>query len=192
MKCNSCGREIQNEVKKCPYCDAVVVEAQSQKDMVNRATMQPDIESNEAEKTVESQNSLVGKKYTFISVRGTNMAGIFNSRITSNVEVAEDRLFIDIKPKRLNKAPAILFEDITGIEIDKKINLYYWIWIVISVIGGFAAPYMFIFTCIFIFCGLQRKITISQRNGVKVIMYENSKTGAEEFKEDMKKVTKIQ
>ena len=71
--------------------------------------------------------------------------------------------------------------------------MYYWIWIILSVIAGLCgAPYCFIFTVLLIIGGLQRKITISQRNGIKVIMYAKSSSDAEEFRNDMKQVAKIQ
>jgi hypothetical protein len=188
MKCKNCGAEIPNDVKNCPYCEAAVGETPIQNE-VQEAVSPSKTATNET--VLSSQGSLNGKKYIFTSASGTNLAGIFNSKVISNVEVAEDRLFIDIKPKRFNTSPAVLFEDITGIDIAVKINLYYWLWIIISAAVGIAAPFCFIFTIIFIFCGLQRKITISQRNGIKVVMYSSSKAKAEEFKEDMKTVTKI-
>lgn len=191
MKCNCCGAEISNDVRECPYCDAVVAKEGAEREVIYQEPIQTDVVEEMAEEVSTSQQSLVGKKYAFASVKGTTWGGIFNSKIISNVEIAEDRLFIDIKPKRLQTAPAILFEDITGIDITKKISFYYWILIIVSVLSGFAVPYFFALTLIFIFCGLQRKITISQRNGVKVVMYTSSASQAEEFKEDMKKVAKI-
>lgn len=144
------------------------------------------------EQVAVAENSVVGKKYTFVSTRGNNIVGLLDSKVTNKVEIGEDRLFIETKPKRFNKAPAVLFEDITGIEIKKNINFYYWFWIVISAIIGFMGVfYMFLCTLVFLFCGLQNKITISQRNGIKVVIYAGSKVVAEAFKEDMKTVTNI-
>lgn len=138
------------------------------------------------------EESSGGKKYRFTSAIGQNMLGIFNSRITSDVEMGEDRLLINISPKRLNKVSAILYEDITGIDIARYISIYFWGLIIISAIGAIKAPYCLVCTLILIFCGLQKKITISQRNGEKVVIYSSDKKKAEEFKEDMKSVVKTQ
>lgn len=124
MKCNRCGAEIPNGVRECPYCDAVIAAAENQTMPVYQELGQVEAASDAAGQTDVAGTSLAGKKYSFASTYGTNLAGIFYSKITSNVEFAEDRLFIDIKPKRFNKSPAILFDDITGIDIARKINLY--------------------------------------------------------------------
>lgn len=192
MKCNCCGAEIAEGVNECPFCDAVVEKATRKEKMAAQTPTQSDSFSGEEEHAIKSQNSLVGKEYTFVSTRGTNFWGLFNSRIISNVKVAEDRLFIEKRPKKFNTIPAVLFEDIIGITIEKKINFYFWILIIASGLLGFLNPICFALTIFFIYCGLQRKITVSQRNGVQVVMYTGSKALAEEFKEDMKKVAKIQ
>lgn len=185
MKCKNCGAEIPDNVSECPYCDAVVMS-------VIASEKQPQVQQSDQVPVPES-DSIIGKKYSFTSTVGTNLAGIFNSRITSNVEVAEDRIFVDIKPKRFNKCPAIMFEDITGIDTTTKINLYYWFWIIITIIGGLTGQvYLFIFTIIFVFCGMQSKITISQRNGVNVVMYCSDLASGRKFKEEMRQVAKIQ
>ncbi|MGN0142919.1 MAG: hypothetical protein ACI4AD_11885 [Roseburia sp.] len=192
MKCKNCGAEIGNEVRVCPYCDTEVDLCKDRECQVEEMDTKTAVAEKEPEKSNVSADSLYGKKYEFSSSRGANLAGIFNSKICSTVEVREDRLLINITPKRMNTAPAVFLEDITGIDISAKINLYYWLWIIISAIGGIFAPWLFIATALFVFCGLDRKITISQRNGVRVVMYAQTKSEAEGFKEDMKKITKIQ
>lgn len=188
MKCKNCGAEIPNNATECTFCDTPVsTTAQTSKN----TDMQPQKQTIvEASKPI---NPLIGKEYTFSSSRGANPWGFIHGKIFSEVKVGDDRLFINITPKRFNVAPAVLFEDITGINISAKIPLYYWIYIILSVIGGFIGQfYLFIFTVLFIFMGLNQKITISQRSGVNVVMYARSKAVAEEFKADMKKLTKIQ
>ena len=54
-------------------------------------------------------NSVIGKTYDLSSARGTNLIGILNDKIKSRVTFADDRLFIDMIPKRLNKVPALLY-----------------------------------------------------------------------------------
>jgi len=188
MKCKNCGAEIANNATECTFCDAPIDAPKVQQTKKVEVQVQPKTEVSVS----ETNNTLIGKEYVFTSSKGANLRGLLNSKIISTVKVSDDRLFIDITPKRLNVAPAILFKDITGITIQAKINFYYWFLIIVSAIGGFTAPWLFIFTAIFIFAGLDRKITISQRNGVNVVMYAGSAAEATEFKEDMKKLTKIQ
>ena len=178
MKCQNCGAELTEGMVVCPYC-ATRVEAPVQM-------------PQEAPPVSVPVNSLAGKRYSFISTRGGNMRGIINSKIISNVEVAEDRLIIDIIPKRLNTVPVVILEDITAIDLSVKINFYYWFMIVASalcalVTGGITL----IFTALFVWAGRQQKITISQRNGKDVVMYSRNKEDAEGFKADMKTITDI-
>lgn len=180
MKCTNCGAELTEGMVVCPYC-ATRVEATAQ--ISQGAAPQP---------VSVPVNTLVGKRYGFISTRGGNMRGIINSRIISDVEVAGDRLLIDIRPKRLNMVPVVILEDITAIDITVKINLYYWFLIVVSVFC--AIPTMgagLILTALLVWAGRQRKITISQRNGKDVVIYSRNKEDAEKFKADMKAIANI-
>ena len=192
MKCSCCGAEIVDGVKECPYCNSEVLAVASKEEMKNQISMPQKASANVEEPENGTLNSLVGKKYYFVSTRGTNFTGLLNSRILSDVEVREERLLIEMKPKKFNVFPSILFEDIADITVSKNINFYYWVYIIVSAVAGFAIPFCFILTLLFIYNGLQRKITITQKNGKAVNMYTGSKSLAEEFEEDMKKVTKIQ
>lgn len=190
MVCKNCGGEIKGEQTVCPYCDAPVV---NREDNVEESIVL-DVEKNSLEPVNKEvlQNGIIGKSYEFHSSRGANLRSLFDSRITSKVEVSEDRLFISMKPKRLNVAPAVLFEDITAIEISAKIHLYYWPFIIITALVALTNPLFLILTALFIFGGRDRKIRICQRNGKDVIMYAGTKAQAEQFKADMKTLTKIQ
>lgn len=179
MKCRNCGAEIADGIKECPYCAA----QQEGAVQMPQGTARP---------ASISTNALAGKKYEFASSYGANMRGIINSRIYSTVEVAEDRLWIKITPKRLNTVPAVIFEDITAIDISVKISLYYWICIIVSVIAAIPTQgATLLLAAFFVFVGRDRKITISQRNGKDVVMYSSGKKAAEAFKEDMKALTTI-
>lgn len=193
MKCKNCGAEIPENVSECPYCDASVITVDSiETDVDEGAVMQSPVKQSVQTPVLES-NSIIGKKYSFTSTIGTNLTGLFNSRIISTVEVAEDRIFIDIKPKRFHNSPAVMFEDIMGIDTVTKINFYYWFLIIISLLGSFSGQiYLLIFTIIFVVCGRQSKITITQRNGINVVMYCSDVSLGEKFKDEMKQVAKIQ
>jgi hypothetical protein len=193
MKCKNCGAEIPNDATECPYCDAAIVVAKQPVQQVqNQAAVQPPVQSQqEAQPVVEE--SVVGKEYSFSSVRGTNLAGFINSKIVSNVKLGDDRAYINITPKRFNKAPAVMYDDIMGVDISSNINLYYIFLIILALFSIAAISFGgLILAAIVYFIGLQYKITISQRNGLKVVMYTESKVAANAFKEDIKKVSKIQ
>lgn len=193
MYCKKCGAEIKDGSKFCIKCGVRVAKEDPKTESVCQMPVQPEIVSDAEGQVVVTGEPLTGKKYTFVSANGANLLGTrFNARITSNVEIAEDRLFIDIKPKRFNKSPAILFEDIIGIDISRRVSIGFCIFTIIAVICGVTiSPYYFLSTAIFVWCGLHRKITILQRNGKKVVMYDKSESQAKEFKEDMKKVARI-
>ena len=179
MKCNNCGAEITEGMVVCPYC-ATQVEPSVQ--VLQEVSQSDPIQ----------ENTIVGKKYEFVSAYGTNMRGILSSRIYSNVEIAGDRILINISPKRLNTAPVVILEDITAIDISVKINLYYWFFIVISAIAAIGTMGVsLLLTALFVFVGRNQIITISQRNGKNVVMYSHDKQAAEAFREDMKTITKI-
>lgn len=192
MKCKNCGAEIPDNVAECPYCDTAIdtKERVQQRPVVEQEVVVKKVVETEVKPTV--MHPLVGKKYSFKSARGARLTGFISSRYLSDIEIGEDRIKIMIKPKRFNTVPAIMLEDITDIDISKKIHAYYWIWIIISIIGVCCSQfYLLICTVIFILAGLDRKIIIAQRNGKNVIIYSHDKQLAETFKEDMKSITKI-
>lgn len=137
------------------------------------------------------KNSVIGKRYKLSSSKGANLRGLLNSKIRSEVTFSDDRLFIDMEPKRFNKVPAILYQDITGVTITVKINLYYWFYIIVSALAATANPYILIVTVLLFFIGRDRKIMITQRNGINAVIYAKTKVEAEAFKDDIRKVAKI-
>ena len=123
------------------------------------------------------KNSIIGKKYNFASSKGANLRGLLNSRIRSEVTFSDDRLFINIEPKRFNTV---------------KINFYYWIYIIVSALCAIVNPFSLIVTVLLFFIGRDSKITITQQNGISAVIYAKTKAEAEAFKEDMRKVARIQ
>ena len=190
MKCKCCGAEIPETSVICPFCDTALGQ---ETDLAagSQATENQMVEQSQQE--YAPANSLLGKKYVFQSSRGTNLWGLFNSYITNEVEIGADRLFIKTKPKRFNSAPAVLFEDITGIDFKTKINFFYWIFILASALGALASGGVSILiTVLLIIVGRHQEITIHQRNGIEVIMYCGTKAEAEEFKDDISHLATIQ
>lgn len=170
MKCSNCGNEVAEGTGVCPYCSAVI-----------QAT-----EENEA---MGTGSALLGKQYTLSSSIGANLLGVFNSKIINQVEIGEDRLYINTKPKRFEKSPAVLYQDIMGIVVSLKINFYFLFIIVVSAGLGFAYnPVWLIVTALHVWLGRDRKITIHQRSGVDVVMYCQTLKEAQEFVNDVQQM----
>lgn len=188
MKCVNCGAEVEQNATSCSYCGMPVDQNEN-----NQLTNLEVITEQDSNELVEqgSETSLIGKQYSFVSAKGTNLLGLFNSRIFNEVQIGEDRIGINTIPSRYNKVPAIMLEDITAIQINTKINFYYWIWIIISILCAMGSPICLIFTVLFFIFGRHSKIKISQRNGKDVILYSHDKELAMQFKEDMKKLVNI-
>ena len=190
MFCVNCGIELKEETKVCPNCGTNFINGLNEQKIVSA---KKEIKDLSIIQSLEEKNSLIGKKYLFTSKRGTNITGIVTGKIISEIEVGEDRLKISIKPKKYNKVPAIMLEDITAIDITKSLNWYYWFLVIFSVIITvlYQSPICLIYAVIFAFLGQQRKIRVAQRNGKDVIIYSRNKELAETFKEDMRSITKI-
>ncbi len=137
-------------------------------------------------------NSVIGKTYDLSSARGTNLIGFLNDKVISRVTFSDDRLFIDMRPKRLNKVPALLYKDITGVNIAMKLNLYKCFYLIASIVAAIANPLFLILSVLIVWLGRDMKITIIQRNGINAVIYAKTKAEAEAFKEDIRQVAKIQ
>ena len=178
MRCSNCGKEVTEGMLKCPYCSNTI-SAVFDEQGGNGIS-----EENDVKKT------LLGKRYTLSSSIGANLIGIFNSKIISEVEVGEDRLYIDMKPKRFNKSPVIFYQDVTEIVVSLKINFYYLFFIVVTaVLGLTGAYYSLILTALFVWFGRDRKIKIYQRNGIDVVMYCQTLQEAQEFVNDLQQLS---
>lgn len=184
MRCEKCGAEILDDSIICPFCETAV----GKKEKTLDAIQQPAICAPQAE---ISGNELVGKKYELISTRYMNSKTILDSRVKSTVEVMDDRIQIDIKPRRMNVSPVIMLEDLLSIELTKKICPLYIADAILLIVLGFQIPLLFLLAAFCLWTGVNTKVVITQRNGIKVIMYSKDKNAAEKFKEDMKKISKI-
>ncbi len=168
MICKNCGNDINEELEKCESCGA------SYSDTVD-----------------EKSHPLEGKEYFFVSSRGVRFG--FITQIANNIKVSDDRLFIETSPNKCNQSPSILLEDIMGITIKTKFALLFIIAALFCLLGGIVSGgIMLIFVPILLWIGYNKKIIISLRNGKNIVIYSNSKKIAEEFKSDMKLITKIQ
>lgn len=194
MKCSACGAEIAVGTKVCPFCDAVLEGEEKKQTMQQSAPADAKEPVSAVQNSVQptvSVNPLLHKKYELES--GGALYGFFSKRVNSTVEVGEDRLFISIKPKKLNVSPVIMLEDVLSIDFSLKLSVYFVIYAILCAIAACngAGP-MFLLSAFFIWASINTKITITQRNGKNVVMYSKSKADAQAFKNDMKKITKIQ
>ena len=197
MKCVKCGAEFQDDPIACRVC-GTINSNREEKGIVefeegiysSDPIVQYNYEYNDF-KMGFPISTTVGKKYCFYSARGANALNVINSRIKTDIEVGTDRIYISIKPKRLNKVPAVFFQDITGIIILNRLNGFCWFWLILTTLMGFTA-YVFLICpiLIFLFCR-HNKITIYQRNGIKAVIYVKKRVEAEKFVEDLKSLLKI-
>ncbi len=139
------------------------------------------------------QNPLIGKTYHFVSAYGMTRRAFYDLRIYSMIEVTPDRILISAKPKKEVKVPAIFLEDITGIDISIKISFYSILCTGMMFLSFILTAnwWYFILAALFLWCGINRKITIMQRNGIDVILYSRKKEAAMAFKEDMRMILNI-
>ena len=191
-----CAAEIPKGSVVCPYCDAeIVADPKKNKETIDSSEepKSEEISLEDDETDVDNEaDELVGKRYELRSSRGMRMFSLFNTSVRSVVHIGEDRLHISIKPDKMNVSPVIMLEDILAIELKRKMAPYYVILIIFGIIACFSNP-LFILLVLFLWwSGTNTKITISQRNGIRVVMYAMLKSEAVAFKEDMKKITNIQ
>ena len=135
--------------------------------------------SNDMQISSSNKDSVIGKVYNFSTVRYATLKNLVNGKIRSEVTFSNDRLFIDTKPRSFNKVPVVLYDEIIGVTITVKLHLWHCILMLLSI-------------ALFFWVGRDRKITITQKSGVSVLIYSMTKEQAEEFKNDIRKVANIQ
>ena len=168
MNCRKCGAELPENVSVCPTCNEAV---------------------NQNSEISSEGNALVGKEYLFTSSRGFGVTG--EAKMVTGVKIEEDKLLINIRPRKKNICPVILLEDILAVEISNIFAFWYMAMAAVCLIAGFFTYVTFLFIPLWIWLAMNKKIVISQRNGVNLVIWERSKKKAYAFKEDLKKITKI-
>jgi hypothetical protein len=150
--------------------------------------------SNDTQISSSSKDSVVGKVYNFSTVRYATLKNLVNGKIRSEVTFSNDRLFIDTKPRSFNKVPVVLYDEIIGVTITVKLHLWHCILMLLSIASAIVMvmPFTLILAALFFWLGRDRKITITQKSGVSVVIYSMTKEQAEEFKNDIRKVANIQ
>lgn len=195
MKCRNCNAEIPDDVLNCPYCDTSQDSESVNCFDNNKKTIQSQVQNQFNNQTIQNEpavnEELIGKRYEFRSSYGMNMWGILNPYILSEVEIAKDRIFIDIKPKRKNTSPVVMLEDILSVELSKTVAVYHTILAMVFLVASLSSILYGLGFILFIYLGLNTKIKIIQRNGIEVTMFSSNSELAENFKFDIRKMTNI-
>lgn len=135
----------------------------------------------EKEKTITTPDM----KYELRSSRGMYLS-LLSGRIYSTVLADQEKMTVDMSPAKKNMIPVIYYEDITAVLVGYKLPFYYIFWICMSVISCYANRGMIVFAFLFIWLGLNRKITICLRSGNKAVLYAHGKKTAKAFVDDIK------
>ena len=113
---------------------------------------QPNLElnnlANDKSQTVFNKELLIGRNYRFYSASGSNILSLTNSKIRSEVCIGADRIYISTTPKRFNKVPEILLQDISTVTVSTVLNGYNTFWVVVTAIIGFFLSAVFCLSCI--------------------------------------------
>ncbi len=156
---------------------------------------QPNLElnnlANDKSQTVFNKELLIGRNYCFYSASGSNILSLTNSKIRSEVCIGADRIYISTTPKRFNKVPEILLQDISTVTVSTVLNGYNTFWVVVTAIIGFFYPLFFVCPVLILLFFRHSKISIYQRNNTKAIIYSKNKKEAENFCNDIKQLACI-
>ena len=147
--------------------------------------------SHDKSQAVFNKDLLIGRSYRFYSASGSNIFSLTNSKIRSDVCIGENRIYVSIIPKKFNRVPEILLQDISAVSVSTVLNGYNTFWAVVTVIIGFFYPLFFVFPVLILLFLRHSKISIYQRNNTKAIIYSKSKKEAESFSNDLKQLAGI-
>ena len=104
--------------------------------------------SHDKSQAVFNKDLLIGRSYRFYSASGSSILSLTNSKIRSEVCIGEDRIYISTIPKKFNKVPEILLQDISAVSISTVLNGYNTFWVVVTAIIGFFLSAVFCLPCI--------------------------------------------
>ncbi|HBA50327.1 MAG TPA: hypothetical protein DDY31_12425 [Lachnospiraceae bacterium] len=166
MFCENCGTEIMEGTGFCPKCGAQIVQSWK-------------AENRELETTEHTiGNESTEKRYTF------DVSRRFAAK-RSTVEVQEDRLRIMIGAQ----VREVMLSDIQEIKLSSKLPAFYVFLIILLLLGSLAKPWLILLALVDLWAGLHTRITILKENGEEIILHSIRKKAAEDFREDMRKLT---
>lgn len=178
MRCINCGASFEEGTKECPFCGSHVH---------SEIPLESTVNGVNAEQT--ALNPLIDKEYDF---SGNDLVVRGRWGVNVNVKVGEDRLYFETIPAKKNVLPAIMLEDIMAIENNFHMRTANIVIAVIGLILGFCGGvWFFLAPILVLLLYRERKIRIHIRNGNILTIYSSDKEIANQFVEDMKKITKI-
>lgn len=145
------------------------------------------------EDNIVSQNEVqkITKEFKLSSAAGTYCALVGRGRIRNTITMDEEKMSIQTKPEKKSTIPVLYYEDITAVTSNTKITGYALFYVIASLLCCFVMPGFVVFAGLFIWLGLNRKITISLRSGNQAVVYSHSKKVAEQFMAAVKEAAKI-
>lgn len=178
MYCRNCGKEVEDNMKFCPYCGTDRVSEQNaenivkpditiEKEMANVAETGSSVESEETE-SVKIEN--YPEKLVF--QKGKDIGNITYKRTETEVQLQVDRVYIRQKirkffiMKRQNEC-TFLLSNIKSVSIQTKLDFWDTLYGIFFIIGGFFSPGWFLVAAIFLYCGYGKVITLEMLNGSK-------------------------
>ena len=177
MFCKNCGTNMGENANICPNCGT---------NNLTSVTAQQNSNPMPA-------NPLIGKEYDF---SGNTFVIKDKLGVRCNVRVEEDRLHITKRPAKKKKdIPVVMLDDILAIKQKfhmRMINIIFSVACVISAFYNEDRLWLLIFPVFVILLYRERKIEIYIRNGQVLTIYSDKKNKADEFVEDMSRITKIQ
>ncbi|MGM9937958.1 MAG: hypothetical protein ACI38A_11495 [Candidatus Ornithomonoglobus sp.] len=122
------------------------------------------------------------KVYKLNSTRGIRL----NGRIETTATLEQDRVELEIKPKKLNKMPVLMYEDILKVETGIRLSYYYCFFTILALIAMFASPFTIALAVLFAFMAVNHKVTISHRGGDQITVYSIKKETARDFANELR------
>lgn len=173
--------------KFCKYCGKVLEEGKLC-DCQRSEIAGENLEKNEVEKDIV--NSMSGKQYSFGSSTFMSLASLipYRGKIFTEVDIDDEKMTIKMTPKSKNKIPTIYLKDIKDVTVSIKLSYYLIVCAGVFAALGIGEPICFLFGLFFLWLAFNRKISIILNNGDSAKIYSNSKSSAEEFASELKKV----
>lgn len=179
MRCANCGANFEEGANECPFCGSPVNGELSFEQSIHEGVNTEQM----------MMNPLLDKEYEF---SGNDLVVRGRWGVNVNVKVGEDRLYFETFPAKKNVLPAIMLEDIMAIEESFHMRTANIVIGVVGLLAGFCGIFWgFVFPALILLLYRERKIKIHLRNGNILTIYSSDKEIANQFVEDMKKITKI-
>lgn len=191
MICSNCGMIIGSNDIKCSYCSGHGTETINYKNE-SRDTMDNNSkESVEREVSPVEKYGLLGQKRVLVTSRGARL-GLFNTKILTEITYGSDGLMIQKRPKRLQGASKLAYEDIMGVTTKRTISTY---WIILMVLGvviaAFTSGLGLLLSVVAFFCGRDHTVCIQQKNGSTLNITSASGTNANLFYAELQKIIEM-